>query len=326
MGFYTSLGGGRSRGGARRPSVASYQRQAAQAQRAQQQAAKAMLAQQLAASFAGLVNVHRSGFASAQRPIAPAPPEPNRAAMYKQFEQQFLAGIGWLKRTERKAAKQRAASATEQGVQVERARLAAEQARWQQQLDERWKLLCDNDPEVVMETLAEAFDDNEAPAAAVGVQGDEIALVILVPADDIVPEQMPSTTQAGNLTFKKVSKTTRASFYLEFVCGSLIVTLREAFAVAPAIRQARVVVLRNMGIDAYGRKKLDCVMAGRYSRQALDGVRWDTASAIGVATETSTDLLVKLRGQAREMQPIDLTSEPEIASLIRAVDVTELTA
>jgi hypothetical protein len=40
------------------------------------------------------------------------------------------------------------------------------QAQWQQILDRRWRLLCDNDPDVVLQTLAEAFEDNEAASAA----------------------------------------------------------------------------------------------------------------------------------------------------------------
>jgi hypothetical protein len=60
-----------------------------------------------------------------------------------------------------------------------------QRAQLQHQLDERWSQLRGNDPEVVLATLAEAFEDNEAPAAAVAVDGAELDLVVLVPGDDV---------------------------------------------------------------------------------------------------------------------------------------------
>lgn len=64
-------------------------------------------------------------------------------------------------------------------------------------MGKRWRLLCANAPDVVIETLDEAFEDNEAPSAAVGVDGDEVALVVLVPSTAVaVPEQIATRTQA----------------------------------------------------------------------------------------------------------------------------------
>jgi hypothetical protein len=45
--------------------------------------------------------------------------------------------------------------------------------------------LCDNDPDVVLATLAEAFEDNEAPAAPVAVDDAELDLVVLAPPYDV---------------------------------------------------------------------------------------------------------------------------------------------
>jgi hypothetical protein len=42
----------------------------------------------------------------------------------------------------------------------------------------------------VIETLEEAFEDNEVPSAPVGVDGSEVGLVVLVPGlDSAVPER-----------------------------------------------------------------------------------------------------------------------------------------
>jgi hypothetical protein len=107
--------------------------------------------------------------------------------------------------------------------------------------------------------------------------------------------------------------------------GHVVVTVKEALAVAPGLQSVRVVALRSGGTDAYGRPRLDCVLAGRWTRAAFDGVQWQTADASRVAEDTASELLVDLKG-GTELQPIDLTDQPGIRALLDVVDVEELTA
>jgi hypothetical protein len=109
------------------------------------------------------------------------------------------------------------------------------------------------------------------------------------------------------------------------VMGHVVVTLKEAFAVAPGVRRARVVALRPGGTDAYGRPRLECVLAGQWRRAAFDGVQWRTADAATIAQDTASELLVKLRA-GKELQPLDLSDQPAIRALLQIVDVAELTA
>ncbi len=316
--FYTSLGGSRGgrRSGGRQPSIASYQRQLAAAQKAEE-------AQRLAATFQEILNVHRAEFPPAIRPVAPSPTPPDEKEIRLRHEHAALAGIGLFKRAERAEAKKRAGIAANAELEAARQQMAGQQAQWQRQLDEQWNRLCANDPDVVLATLAEAFEDNEAPAAAVAVHGNELALVVLAPRLEIVPERMPARTQAGNLTLRKLSKTDRAALYTELVLGHLLVTLREAFAVAPGITAVRAVVLQDAGPDAYGRTRLECLVAGRFVRSVFDGIRWKEADAGRIVEDTASELLVNLR-TGKGLQPIDLRHEPEIQDLISLVDVEEL--
>jgi hypothetical protein len=97
-----------------------------------------------------------------------------------------------------------------------------------------------NDPDTVLATLAEAFEDNEAPAAAVGIDG---------------------------------------------------------------------------------RAVLDCMVAGRWTRMAFDGVRWADADAGNILTGTATELVLnQKRGQ---ILPVDLSAEPEIRDLLSAMGTTD---
>jgi hypothetical protein len=57
-----------------------------------------------------------------------------------------------------------------------------------------------NEPDTVLGTLAGAFEDNEAAAAPLGVDGDEVSIVVLAPLESIVPERLSNRTDSGNLS------------------------------------------------------------------------------------------------------------------------------
>ncbi|MET7668186.1 DUF4236 domain-containing protein [Micromonospora luteifusca] len=327
VGFYTSLGSGRSRSGGRGTSATSFQRQLAAQQRQAAQAQRAEEAQRLAQAFLRILALHRVSFPAATRPVAPEPAPPDRAAIYQHYEQHALAGVGLFQRSKRAEAKQQAAQWTDAEVQRQWTSLLEQRAGWQRYLDQRWQQLCSNNADVVLETLEEAFDDNEAPSAAVGVTGDEVSLVVLVPTvEQVVPERMPTTTQAGNLSLRKLPQRDRAAYYRQFVCGQVLVTVREAFAVAPAIGSARVAVLRHEGPDSYGRPIVSCLLATTIHRASLNGVRWADADAAAIVNDTSNELLLNPRPRTGELLALNLASEPAITELINAVDLAELTA
>ncbi|MFI7597785.1 hypothetical protein [Actinoplanes sp. NPDC049681] len=298
--------------------MAAQQRQAAQADRAAK-------AQELADAFLRIVNLHRVDFPAAVRPVAPEPTPPDRGAIYQHFEKQALAGIGVFKRAERASAKHQAAAWADAEVARQWAALKGQQAAWQHTLDQQWQALINNDPGTVLQTLAEAFEDNEAASAAVGVIADEVSLVVVVPAaSQAIPEQMPGRTAAGNLSLKKITQADRADFFKQFVCGQVLVTLPEAFAVAPGLNAARVIVLRNDGRDPYGRPNTPCLAAVSVSRRALEGVRWHEADATAILDAAAHEKLMVQKGRSKDLSPLDLTGEPEITALINAVDLDDL--
>ena len=324
--FYTAAGHKRrrpqSKSGKRPPSAAALQRQAAAARRAQAEAEKVHEVRQLAAIFNEILQLHRQEFAPVERPIAPPPSPPDEQEVRSRHEKAALHGIGLFQRSERAAAKQRAAISARSELAARWQQAQAEAANWQAYLDDQWSRLLGNDLETVLATLTEAFEDNEAPAAAVGVDGAELFLVVLVPSESAVPERMPATTQVGNLTLRKVPKGERSQLYGLLAAGHVLVTLREAFAVAPGIHAGRVIALRSGGQDVYGGPLLECLLAGRWERAAFDGVRWLDADAMAIMTGTASELVMNVkRGQ---ILPVDLTREPEIAAVLANIDTAEL--
>jgi hypothetical protein len=314
-------GSHKSGGSSGRPSVAALERQAAAARRAQAEADKAREAQRLAAVFQEIISLHRHDFPPVERPVAPVPELPDPGAVRRRHEKNALHGIGMFDRARRAAARQQAAQAAQEELDNRWRQAQAEQAQAQQELDSQWARLAGNDPDTVVATLAEAFEDNEAPAAPVGIDGTELSLIVLVPGEDSVPERLPATTQAGHLTLRKLPKGERSAFYLLLIAGHVLVTLREAFAVAPGIAAARVIAVRGTGPDIYGRPALDCMLAGRWTRAALSGVRWADADAGDILASTATELILnQKRGQ---VLPVDLSTQPEIQDLLSAMDTTD---
>lgn len=318
VGFYTAAGKTRRRTTASRgrsPSVAQLQRQAAAAQKAQE-------AERLAAAIRDILNVHRQEFPPVQRPIAPPPVLPDEKKIRAQHEHAAVKGIGLFKRTDRAAAKQDAAEAAATELAALTQQAQNETVQSQAALDEQWQRLQANDPDMVMSVLAEAFDDNEAPAAPLAVDGGEVSLAVLVPTDSAIPDKKAATTQAGNLTLRKMPKTEHAALYTQFVAGHALVTLRETFAVAPGLTASRVIVLRSDGTDAYGKPRLACIMAGRWTRAAFGGVRWQEADAAVILQDTSSELVANTR--RTELLPINLSQEPQIAAVLASIDTAEL--
>ncbi len=310
--------GGRGSG---RPSVAALERQAAAARRAQAEADKAREAQRLAAIFQEIISLHRHDFPPVERPVAPMPQLPDPNAVREWHEKNALRGVSMFDRARRAAARQYAAQAAQADLNDRWRQAQAEQAQAQQELDRQWARLTGNDPDTVLATLAEAFEDNEAPAAPVGIDGAELSLIVLVPDEDAVPERLPASTQAGNLTLRKLPKNERSALYLLLIAGHVLVTLREAFAVAPGVDAARVIAVRRSGPGIYGRPVLDCMVAGRWTRTAFNGVRWADADAGNILASTATELVLnEKRGQ---IQPVDLSTEPEISDLLSAMDTTD---
>jgi len=99
--------------------------------------------------------------------VAPPPPPVDAAAVTAKHRKLALAGVGVFNRSRRATAK----AAADQAAHVEIEAIAgadlAKHRAYQDELDQLWGRLVGNDPDVVLGTLAEAFEDNQAAAAPI---------------------------------------------------------------------------------------------------------------------------------------------------------------
>lgn len=320
--YYTSGSRARRRtSSSRRAGSATAQRQLAAANRA---AEKAEHARALLNALDAILNLHREEFPPAQRPVAPAPPAVDASAFRGTYVKQAKASTSLFARAERKAALAEAERRALADASALSAKYEQEHAAWRATLDQEWAALNANDPDEVLTTLVDAFEDNEAAAAAVGVEGAEVSLVVLVPPASAVPERQPTTTTAGNLSLRKLTKRETCDLYKLLVCGHALVTVKEAFAVAPGLTSARVVAVRATSPDAYGKVLAEVVLAARFERAALTGILWSQANAVQVVNDASTERIFIQKGAAQELLPVDLSKEPQLAEVVGAVDFEEL--
>lgn len=320
VGYYASLGSSRSptAGGG------SARRQVAAAARQQALADKAAEAERLRQAFAAISTLHREEFPAARRATAPPPPEPPVGQLRQLYRAQAVRGVSFFDRASRKQALKTAEERVTAGLESARAELAHQAAQYQAQLDDDWAALLACEPEIVLHALNDAFADNEAPAAAVGIEGPEVSLLVVVPPVRVVPERKPALTPAGNLSLKKLTKTETADVYRQLVCGHLVATLREAFAVAPGVRSARVVAVRAASADAYGHVVPEVLVVGRCSRAALAEVHWKHVDAERVVNDCCTETVLVQKGATRALQPVPLEGQPELRALLDAVDMSEV--
>jgi hypothetical protein len=293
---------------------ATYHRQA-------QAAAKAGHAQQIQAALVDIGNLHRHAPPPVTPPLAGPPAPVNEKGIRDRHNTQARRGTHFWQRGRRKAALAQASAAATAEIAAAHTAAAEEQARHRAELDQHWQDLLANQPDVVLATLAEAFEDNEMHAAAVSVDGDEASIVVFVPDASVIPDRIPKTTEAGNLSLPRMTQTDTAGFYVTAVCGHLLAAVREALAVAPRLASVRAAAVRMSEPDVYGKHHPECLAAATFPRAALDGVDWAHATAPAIFDQAGTDRSVNLSGRVKHLEPIDLAGEPDLAALMAAVEM-----
>lgn len=314
--YSTSLGGGSSSrsGGSRSGQYQSYYSQTPT------QANKQAEAQAIEARLKELTQAHTVQFEAAQRPIAEREAVRSQGSIYREYKREDLIGVGFFKFAERKSIKLAAQEKAEKAHQELEAAEDVAQAERQAVLDAEWELLLSNDLEILMTTLTDAFGDNEAKAAVLGVEGAKAHVLVLAPDVSVLPERDWSITDAGNLSVKKMTAGQRNNYYFDLVFSQLVATLNEAFAVAPGLKEISLILVRNRANEKLGKIALDCLGFGTASRDSLAKALQEPSpfSIIMQATdfwENDIDDNLKLRA-------MDLSNQPEIKTLL--ADVVEL--
>ena len=289
--YYTSAGGRRrstsgGRSGGRRAATGGgpTRAQIAQLQRdARRQAAEEAF-EALVALERQLTSLHVEVFPTTVPPPDTGPEPVDRAAVYSWLEQRELATLGRFDFAGRREAKQRAHGMLAATVAAEQAARAGTYAAQRATETAAWTALAENDPGAVLDALEAAFADNESEAVGINCEptstGALVSLVVMVGTTAALPERKPTRTAAGAASSAKRTKKDLAELYLRWLASTVLATVKEAFAVAPGVTEAQVLVIRRDPAAADPSGYLAAMYAGRFQRQRLAGWNWNAVDPV----------------------------------------------
>ena len=278
-------------------------------------AKKADDARQIADALQRLFGMHRAEYPAATAPQAPQPEPIDGAAIDEAHRKAALTGIGFFARAQRRAAKLAAQESAQREIAARTAEQEQRREAHQAQLDAWWQELLANEPGRVHWALDRALADNRTSAVVLQLDGGAATVRVTIPDPDVLPDRLPSLTQAGNLSLRRANKTEAAELYRLLVAGIVLTTVKESLAVAPGLTSMRVIAVRRTPEDAYGHCELEPLLDATIARDALQGIEWAEHDAWVVLTTAAPDLTVHLKGVTKQLSPIqpadgiDLTAE-----------------
>jgi len=311
------VGGSRGRSGSGRTSAAAYERQVRAAERMEEVQAVLDLDNRLVE----MCQVHREDFEPAEKPVLGGPEPVDRREVKARLELEAVEGIGMLKLGERRAAKKAARERLGEELVAEEERRAKRAVETQRAWDEFWEKLQANEPGAVLPALEQAFEDNDAPAAAVSCRDGRVDVVMRwSQLDDVVSERKAAVTPTGKPTIKKRSKSDRYELYLETLCSHALVTAKEAFAVAPRVEKVGLAVVRATTDPARGDDVVEPVLLGLVSREDLERIHWDSINATAALLGCGEGKIgFKGKGASKALYGLDLSDDPDEREFIAQV-------
>ena len=302
--FYAGVrAGGRGSSGGPWSSVAEYE----QAVRRGERTAHLDEVQRLHDQLVRHLIAHRQSFPAIRKPIVAAAIVDVEGRVVD-ARRSSAGAVFVLKVRQRRTARVRA-----EALARERARRdqdAANRAAAEEQalIDAAWNRLVANDPETVIATIENAFADNQVPAAAIDCEGAAVTLLMrFPPLDGMVPRRAPDMTPTGRPTIREYSKTERNGLYVAAMLSHVNATVAEAFAVAPSIAEATILVVSG---DASELTPLYCASV---RREDFAAGAWESQSSAipGVGHAINT------LGRTHELRALDLRDEPHISALVQ---------
>lgn len=174
------------------------------------------------------------------------------------------------------------------------------------------------DDERALVQLAAAFDLEGAAAVPVGVFERVASLVVRIPHVSKMPSKTTDGHRGSNLLLRPFSADEIAAFYNVLVTGSILLTARQAFAACPSLTHTRVVGIREASDG------VEVVMAALLAREPVMNAKIKTLLPDAILVGISEDLVFEYANADGLVGALNLESHPDLAALVRAVDVESL--
>jgi stress response protein SCP2 len=225
--------------------------------------------------------------------------------------------VGRFARSDRVAARQRAALDAPTFLAAERERLARIHHELNLQAAAWWQALVANEELTVCEAVNAAFADNPAAGCAVGLCGDVLSVVLRQQDLDALPTQTPGLTAAGRPTLKTMAKRDRLLWWLTIMGSNVIATVKEALATALNVNAVELAVLTRLPND----QRLGVVAYGRWTRQGIESTTWREPEDAMRFLDIGEDIVCAVATSTSKISRIDTSGIPGLQQLVdTAVD------
>ena len=187
----------------------------------------------------------------------------------------------------------------------------------QAEADAAWDALHRNEPAAVIASIERAFQDNDVPAAAVGCESDEVMLLMtLGEPNELIPDRCAGETPGGKPTIHKRTKTEINEEYAYLLASNVLATLKEAFACAPSVNRARIVVITQATADS--EHLFTPIYCAAFARDDFASTNWQKIDPLE-KIEEADEALIAFYGRTDEMVPIHLTDHDDLANTLTVI-------
>ena len=290
---------------------------------------KSEIIQEVLEAQRSLTTRHLVDFPVSQQALAAQPQPVDVDRIEQVFRRQAMANVGWFDRARRQAARMEARTAA--GVVAnERYEAALEEAeRLDSANNARWNALSAHDRETVVAAVDDAFADHAPESTCVDAgtepgSGRYVGCAVRFGHPDLVPNRVVAPNLVGRPSLKKRSRADVNDLYVAAMASSVLATVRQALAVAPAADEVRIVVLRNTPATAASPDAgIRVIYVGVFRRQKIDRVHWEAIDSEEELLRAGGAELVR-KGAARTVVPLGVDAHRRMAAVLQAFSAPEV--
>lgn len=262
-----------------------------------------------------LVSSHRQEFPLTGPPQWLEPEPVNRRGVRRDHRRQALAPLGWWQLIRRGAAKRDALAAAERWCNEEDARRMTEERATYERECELWPGLQTNDVDAVLGALEDAFEDNAMPAFGFGCEGSVASVAMVSGSSGALPDETVQRDHAGKPSF--CQRADALELHRDSVFSNALATVKETFAVAPALTEVQLLGLERREAILRKRDKLAPLCLIRATRAEMTGAHW--LGRPRAIVDTFSDVRYVLDQDGRGLRALDLDDEPDVRAVLGAV-------
>jgi hypothetical protein len=266
-----------------------------------------------------LVTQHVRTIPKAKRPEVGRSRRVDPAALFPALEAEAVRGISVFRRAERKQAKSAAHAASVRRAAELNAQHEAQALALDGQAKTAWAELKAHRTDRVIAALDEAFMAGgiDATCDAAGSDGgrNTATIVVIFGSVAMIPDRVGTKNAAGKPVLKRRTRTDRNELYVEALGSAVLLTVKQAFASAPGLDDANVVVLRHDPNAAKVPDRLQPIYIGTFARADTARFAWKTLDPAEQLLGTARADL-RRSGVAGDVAPLDVRKNPHLVSIV----------